>query len=130
MRQKVLSMLALLLVAATGAMAQTYNVTVKEGIEDATSWSATPNPATAGQTVTIKYTGTKHVKSVKAVQVVPVTSITLNKTATTIGSTETLSITAVTPDNATDQTVTWSRYLFIATPPCFNESCKIKHVSH
>ena len=39
-----------------------------------------------------------------------VTAITLNKTATTItaGQTETLSVTAVTPDDATDQTVTWS----------------------
>ena len=39
-----------------------------------------------------------------------VTAITLNKTATTItaGQTETLSVSSVTPDNATDQTVTWS----------------------
>ena len=38
-----------------------------------------------------------------------VTAITLNKTATTIsvGSTETLSVTAVAPDNATDKTYTW-----------------------
>lgn len=37
-------------------------------------------------------------------------SITLNKTATTIsaGQTETLSVSSVTPDDATDQTVTWS----------------------
>ena len=40
---------------------------------------------------------------------VKVTSITLNKTATEIkvGSTETLSVTAVAPDNATDKTYTW-----------------------
>ena len=40
---------------------------------------------------------------------VPVTAITLNKTATEIkvGSTETLSVTAVAPDNATDKTYTW-----------------------
>lgn len=39
-----------------------------------------------------------------------VTALTLNKTATTIsaGQTETLSVSSVTPDNATDQTVTWS----------------------
>ena len=39
-----------------------------------------------------------------------VTAITLNKTATTIpaGQTETLSVSSVTPDDATDQTVTWS----------------------
>ena len=41
---------------------------------------------------------------------VPVTSITLNKTETSItaGQTETLSVSSVTPDDATDQTVTWS----------------------
>ncbi|MBO4867429.1 MAG: Ig-like domain-containing protein [Ruminococcus sp.] len=40
----------------------------------------------------------------------PVTAITLNKTATTIqaGQTETLSVSSVTPDDATDKTVTWS----------------------
>ena len=39
-----------------------------------------------------------------------VTGIELNKTTTTIGvgSSETLSVTAVTPDNATDKSVTWS----------------------
>jgi uncharacterized protein YjdB len=39
----------------------------------------------------------------------PVTAITLNKTETSIevGSTETLSVTAVAPDNATDKTYTW-----------------------
>ena len=44
---------------------------------------------------------------------VPVTAITLNKTAITITkingtATETLSVTAVTPDDATDKTYTWS----------------------
>lgn len=53
------------------------------------------------------------VKSVTLTEVpsaVLVESITLNKTATTIlaGSTETLSVATVTPDDATDQTVTWS----------------------
>ena len=40
---------------------------------------------------------------------VPVTAITLNKTETSIkvGSTETLSVTAVAPDTATDKTYTW-----------------------
>lgn len=39
-----------------------------------------------------------------------VTAITLNKTETLlgVGNTETLSVSSVTPDNATDQTVTWS----------------------
>ena len=41
MKQKLFSMLALLLMAATGAWAQeTYKVTVKEGTEDATNWKA------------------------------------------------------------------------------------------
>ena len=41
---------------------------------------------------------------------VKVTAITLNKTETLlgVGNTETLSVSSVTPDNATDQTVTWS----------------------
>ena len=41
---------------------------------------------------------------------VAVTSITLSATEATInvGATETLAVTAVTPDNATDKTVTWS----------------------
>ena len=41
---------------------------------------------------------------------VPVTAITLNKATTTIvvGNSETLSVSSVTPDDATDQTVTWS----------------------
>ena len=39
-----------------------------KGTEDATNRSATPNPATEGQTVTITYSGTKKVKSVKAVK--------------------------------------------------------------
>ena len=45
-----------------------------------------------------------------AASAVKVTAITLNKTATTItaGQTETLSVSSVTPDDATDQTVTWS----------------------
>ena len=66
--KKIFSMIALLLMAVTGAMTQTYNVTVKDGTEDAANWSADPNPATAGQTVTIKYNGTKKVKSIKAVK--------------------------------------------------------------
>jgi hypothetical protein len=117
MKKHVLSMLVLLAAVATGAMAQTtYKVSVKEGTEDATNWTITPAEATTtgvaqGTTVTATYSGTKKVKSVKAVKkaAVPVTSITLNKTETSIkvGSTETLSVTAVAPDNATDKTYTW-----------------------
>lgn len=67
MRKKLFSMLALLLTTVSGATAQTtYTVSVKEGTEDAMKWTAYPNPATAGQTVTMSYTGSKLVKSVKA----------------------------------------------------------------
>ena len=55
----------------------------------------------------------RRVKSVTLTEVpsaVLVESVTLNKAATTIlaGSTETLSVSSVTPDDATDQSVTWS----------------------
>jgi len=52
----------------------------------------------------------KNVTLVEPVAAVPVTAITLNKTETRlgVGSTETLSVSSVTPDNATDQSVTWS----------------------
>ena len=65
-----------------------------------------------GTEVKVTYTGTKKVIGVKAEKKaagVKVTAITLNKTATTIkvGATETLSVTAVAPDNATDKTYTW-----------------------
>ena len=58
MKKRLFPILALLLMAATGATAQTtYTVTVKNGTEDAARWSATPNPAGEGQTVTVKYNG-------------------------------------------------------------------------
>ena len=91
----------------------TYAVTFAEGT-DLNEWTADPNAGVKkGQPVTVTYTGSKKVIGVKAEKkaaTVPVTAITLNKTATTIsaGNTETLSVTSVTPDNATDQTVTWS----------------------
>ena len=105
-------------VTVAAPAASTYTVTLKEGTEDATSWTIAPAEATtagvaAGTTVTATYSGAKKVKSVKAVKkaaaAVPVTAITLNKTETSIevGSTETLSVTAVAPDNATDKTYTW-----------------------
>lgn len=46
----------------------TYSVTLKAGTEDAANWTITPTSAKAGETVTITYTGTKKVKSVKAVK--------------------------------------------------------------
>ena len=105
-------------VTVAAPAASTYTVTLKEGTEDATSWTIAPAEATttgveAGTEVKATYGGTKKVKSVKAKKKAPanvaVTSITLNKTATeiTVGQTETLSVTAVAPDNATDKTYTW-----------------------
>jgi hypothetical protein len=85
-------MLVLLAAVATGAVAQNYKVSVKEGTEDATSWTIAPDEATttgvaAGTTVTATYSGTKHVKSVKAVKKAPAVT-TLNNTikAWTAGS--------------------------------------------
>ncbi len=72
MKKRILSMLVLLAAVVTGAVAQTtYKVSVKEGTEDATSWTITPTEATttgvaAGTEVKATYNGTKHVKSVKA----------------------------------------------------------------
>ena len=69
--KKIFSILALLLMTAMGATAQTmynvmYTVTVKDGTEDAAKWSADPNPAWERHSVTIKYNGTKKIKSVTA----------------------------------------------------------------
>ena len=66
----------------------TYTVTVKEGTEDATSWTIAPAEATtagvaAGTTVTATYNGTKKVKSVKAVKKAPAPAYTLLSAATT-----------------------------------------------
>ena len=67
-------MLVLLAAVVTGAMAQTtYKVSVKEGTEDATSWTIAPPEATTtgvaqGTQVTASYGGVKKVKSVKAVK--------------------------------------------------------------
>lgn len=102
-----------------------YTVSMKDGVKDADKWTvkvgdglaqALPIGGLKGdgtETVTLQYNGRLKVKGVKAEKksaTVPVTAITLNKTATTItaGQTETLSVSSVTPDDATDQTVTWS----------------------
>ena len=61
----------------------TYAISVKEGTEDAANWSASPNPAAAGQTVTVTYGGTKQVKSVKVVKKAPAPSYPLLSAATT-----------------------------------------------
>ena len=70
-KTRFISMLVLLAAVVTGAVAQNYKVSVKEGTEDATSWTIAPAEATttgvaAGTTVTATYSGTKKVKSVKA----------------------------------------------------------------
>ena len=90
----------------------TYAVTFAEGT-DPNEWTASPaTDVTKGQTVTVTYSGSKKVIGVKAEKksaTVPVETITLNKTETSIkvGATETLSVTAVAPDDATDKTYTW-----------------------
>ena len=67
LKTSVIVLTGALLMTVTGATAQTtYTVTVKEGTEDAARWSANPNPAGEGQSVTIKYNGTKKVKRVTA----------------------------------------------------------------
>ena len=71
MKQKFLPIIALLLMAATGAWAQepaTYKITVAEGTEDAGNWTISPAEAAAGSPVTATYSGEKKVKSVKAVK--------------------------------------------------------------
>jgi hypothetical protein len=66
--------------------APTYTVSLNDGTEDADKWTINPNPAAAGQTVTATYSGTRRVKSVKAVkvEVIPVGAIkgkfTINNT--------------------------------------------------
>ena len=106
MKRKLFSILALLLMAVVGATAQTtYTVTVKDGTEDAAKWSAAPNPAQAGQTVTVTYSGTKKVKSVKAVKKAkPAATVTTAPTATTgdiVAGSETALVTAGTATGGT-----------------------------
>ena len=60
-----MTIVALMLIAVTGAWAQTCKVSVKQDTDDAENW--TTDPATAMDTgVTVKYEGWKLVKSVKA----------------------------------------------------------------
>ena len=103
-----------------------YTVSLKDGVKDADKWTvkvgvgqaqALPIGGLKGdgsETVTLTYTGRLKVKGVKATSdaapaAVPVTAITLNKTETSIkvGATETLSVTSVLPEEATDKTYTW-----------------------
>ena len=78
-KNKLLLLLALLMTAATGAWAQdTYNVSMKDGVKDADKWTvkvgegqaqALPIGGLKGdgtETVTLQYSGSRHVKGVKA----------------------------------------------------------------
>ena len=68
-KNKLLLLLALLMVAVTGAVAQTtYKVSVKVGTKDAEKWTVEPTEAAAGTQVTVTYSGLKSVNSVKAVK--------------------------------------------------------------
>jgi len=78
-KKRFISMLVLLAAVVTGAWAQTtYKVSVKEGTEDASNWQgkagegedqSLPLEGVAANTaVSVKYNGTKKVKSVKAVK--------------------------------------------------------------
>ncbi len=85
-KKRFLSMLVLLAAVVTGAVAQNYKVSVKEGTEDATSWTIAPAEATttgvaAGTEVKATYGGMKKVKSVKAVKKASA-SIPLDNTTT------------------------------------------------
>lgn len=77
-------------VAAPAPAASTYTVTLKEGTEDATSWTIAPVEATttgveAGTEVKATYGGTKKVKSVKAVKKAAAARTAAEATAEDIG---------------------------------------------
>ena len=74
-----------------------------------TKFAIVARPGTTSTTATNKTLRASKFRIYKTATV-PVTNITLNKIATTIevGNTETLSVTSVLPDNATDKTYTWS----------------------
>ena len=73
----------------------TYTVTLKEGTDDATSWQGKAGEGeyqdlplesvAAGTAVTVKYTGTKKVKSVKAVKKAAAAAPALNLTSPAVG---------------------------------------------
>ena len=88
MRRKLLSILALLVMSVTGSWAQTFNVTLKDGTEDAAKWTISngANSAdgttglsglNAGDKVTATYSGTKRVKSVAAVEIPSATDLSM-----------------------------------------------------
>ena len=98
-KKRILSMLVLLAAVVTGAWAQTYKVSLKDGTEDASNWQGKAGEGeyqalplegvAAGTAVSVKYNGTKKVKSVKAVkaaQADPMLAVPLTIEAITAGS--------------------------------------------
>lgn len=67
-RITIFSLLALLLMVATSAMAQEHNVELNDDSEVADKWIIRPKKAEKGQVVTVTYNGSKRVKSVKVVK--------------------------------------------------------------
>lgn len=101
-KTKLLTILALLLMAVTGAWAQeTYTVTVKEGTADADQWTAKVGTGDAqalpieglegGEAITLTYAGQKKVIGVTAAKKVDPLTIPLTMEALTAG---TITITA------------------------------------
>jgi len=84
---------ALLCFTAGAVTDPTYTVSLEDGTEDAANWTAKAGEGdfaalplegvAAGTAVTVKYNGTKKVKSVKAVKVKPAATVTTAPTATT-----------------------------------------------
>ena len=111
-KNKLLLLLALLMMAATGAWAQDpakYKITVAEGTEDFGKWTISPTEAAEGATVTATYSGEKKVKSVKAVKkgVDPAKAyLTWDADQKKLVATE-IPTTAIKVENA-DGTVSWA----------------------
>ena len=115
-------------VVAVNAVPVSLSVTMKDGTQDAKSWTITSGEKSTtgdvaegltglvlGDPVTLNYSGRMKVKSVTATVadnsvLIPVAGIALNKKSTDIeaGQTETLSLATVLPDYATDKSVTWT----------------------
>ena len=115
-------------IVAVNAVPVSLSVTMKDGTQDAKSWTITSGQKSTtgdvaggltglvlGDPVTLNYSGRLKVKSVKATVadnsvLIPVAGIALNKKSTDIeaGQTETLSLATVLPDYATDKSVTWT----------------------
>ena len=115
-------------VVSVYAVPVSLSVTMKDGTQDAKSWTITSGQKSTtgdvaegltglvlGDPVTLNYSGRLKVKSVKATVadnsvLIPVAGIALNKKSIDIeaGQTETLSLATVLPDYATDKSVTWT----------------------